>query len=60
MPTEEQREYFKRYREEHRDQINASARKRYLKNWEKIRARQKEYYQKRKAKKNELLRNRKG
>lgn len=55
MPTEEQREYFKRYREEHREQINASARRRYLKpeNYAKIRARQKEYYQRRKAKKNE-------
>ena len=48
-------EYQRRYAEEHRDQINANARRRYLKpeNYDKIRARQKEYYQRRKEKKNE-------
>lgn len=50
MTTDEKRAYFKRYAEEHRDQINKNARRRYLKpeNYAKIRARQKEYYQRRK------------
>lgn len=50
MPTAEQRAYFKRYAEENREQINANARRRYLKpeNYAKIRARQNEYNRRRK------------
>lgn len=49
MTKEERREYMKQYRKEHKDQINKNARRRYLRKWETIRAQQKAYYQRKKA-----------
>ena len=51
---ENRAEYMRRYRKEHRDQINTYARRRYLKKWETIRAQQKAYYQRKKAKLEEV------
>ena len=49
VTKENRSEYMRRYRKEHRDQINAYARRRYLERWEIIRAQQKAYYQRKKA-----------
>ena len=50
MTKEERREYDRKYREEHREQLNAYARKRYLRPdvYERIRERQRLRYQRKK------------